>query len=496
MRIELGEIETALGRHPGVREVVVMAREDRPGDKHLVAYVAGDAALTEQGLQQFLSERLPRYMVPAACILMERLPLTPNGKIDRKALPVPHPDPPAACEPAPSSDSYTLQMIMIWEDMLERRDIGVNDNFFDIGGHSLLAARVAARVKQVFGLHLPLQAFFRTPTVRGLVEVLRHDRPDRTWPTLIRVRVPRGTSRLPLFCVVTPNGNPLGYSFLARRLPSDQPLCVLQSPFRTEGDTAYQPWEFEALAASYIEALREIQPTGPYALVGFCEGAHVAFEMARQLEAQGQEIALLGILDAWTAENTIRYYPWLVWFYYRQISRAIRRGRIPLIHKRIRVILHLLFGGTRFHRKTPTSAEVSEDSPIGHVRSYLRRYWPGPDFEPPVTNARITVFRIRSQPYWRINDPLLGWGSRTRQGVEVLEVSGEHRTVLREPHVREIAEFIGERLKPGVGWPRPPEALEPPVNDSSERPVWSFTQEARSHSGDSPVTATTDLSLE
>ncbi len=194
-RIELGEIEAALAEHPGVREAVVVAREDRPGDVRLVGYVSSAAStdLSPQALAAFLAERLPAYMVPAAWVLRERLPLTANGKVDRAALPAPVERGERGAYVAPRSPVEQV-LAGIWEEVLELQRVGVEDDFFALGGHSLVAAQVTSRVLKAFSVELPLRLLFEHPTVAGLageVERLRGSGAATVAPPL--VRAPRGT---------------------------------------------------------------------------------------------------------------------------------------------------------------------------------------------------------------------------------------------------------------------------------------------------------------
>jgi amino acid adenylation domain-containing protein len=176
-RIELGEIESVLGAHPGVREAVVMAREDTPGDRRLVAYVAPPAGATAPGaaeLRQHLQARLPEYMLPAAFVALEALPITANGKLDRKALPAPDRHRPelAAGYQAPA-DEVEARLAAIWAEVLGLEAVGVHDTFFDLGGHSLLATRIMFQVREEFQAELPLRDLFEHPTVAGLARMLR-----------------------------------------------------------------------------------------------------------------------------------------------------------------------------------------------------------------------------------------------------------------------------------------------------------------------------------
>ncbi|HEY0408795.1 MAG TPA: amino acid adenylation domain-containing protein, partial [Candidatus Dormibacteraeota bacterium] len=200
-RIELGEIEAALAEYPGVREAAVTAREDRPGDVRLVGYVSAATAGAEpdplpQALAAFLAERLPSYMVPAAWVLLDRLPLTPNGKVDRAALPAPEERGGGGAYLAPRSPVEEV-LAGIWEEVLERQRVGVEDDFFALGGHSLVAAQVTSRVLKAFSVELPLRVLFERPTVAALaaeVERLRGSgaaTAASAAPPL--VRAPRGT---------------------------------------------------------------------------------------------------------------------------------------------------------------------------------------------------------------------------------------------------------------------------------------------------------------
>jgi non-ribosomal peptide synthetase component F len=172
-RVEVGEIETVLAHYTGVQQAVVLARQDAPEDKRLVAYVVPDrsASLTAIELRNYLKLKLPEYMIPAAFVMLDSLPLTPNGKLDRKALPAPSLTSPELNETfvAPRTAVET-KLASIWSDVLKVDKVGIHDNFFDLGGHSLLATQVVSRVHEAFHIELPLRTLFEYPTVSGLAE--------------------------------------------------------------------------------------------------------------------------------------------------------------------------------------------------------------------------------------------------------------------------------------------------------------------------------------
>jgi amino acid adenylation domain-containing protein len=294
-RIELVEIENALRQLPGIREAVVLAREDKPGTKRLVAYVTTlqKNSLTAESLIKALQETLPDYMLPSAFMEVEAMPLTPNGKIDRRALPVPNSLIPVTEEPsvAPTLPVH-YQLQQIWEELLDVRPIGIRDNFFYLGGHSLLAARLVDRIEQSFGKKIPLTTLFADPTIEHLAEALQTEDKGSHVP-LIAIQ-PNGT-RLPFFYLPGSwNGRALYSHTLARHLGSDQPFYVLEPHYF---DGLKISTTIEAIAADHIASMRAVQPTGPYLLGGFCIGALVAYEMARQLYAQGEQVDNLVLID-------------------------------------------------------------------------------------------------------------------------------------------------------------------------------------------------------
>jgi amino acid adenylation domain-containing protein len=445
-RIEPGEIEAVLGRHPAVREVVVLAREDAAGPKRLVAYVVpGGEAPAARALQDYVRERLPDYMVPAAFVFLPALPKTPNGKVDRKALPAPgSADTPTGSAFVAPRDAVEAELAMLWESILGVRPVGVRDDFFELGGHSLLAVRLFARIQQVFGKSLSLATMFRAPTVEQLAEVLRQGDDPATWAPVIPIQP--GGSRPPFFCVAAPNVNALGFVFLARRLGPDQPMYGLQSQYGGKRRQVYSREEYRAVAADYIAAMRQVQPQGPYFLGGTCEGSHIAFEMARQLTEAGQEVGLLAMLDAWPLENSSSYFLHAYVHYYMCRVRSLLSGglrRWAREHLTGPALVRKLAG---LFRRRPARSPGSAPAPLPG-EDWKARLWPGKDFVPPTIPTRITVFRIREQPYWRVRDEQLCWGTWTKSGVDVHYIPGRHDTILREPNVRILAEELGRCLE-------------------------------------------------
>jgi amino acid adenylation domain-containing protein len=303
-RIELGEIEVVLSQHPAVRLVVVVVREDIPGDKRLVAYVElqKDQTTTAAELKNHVKKQVPAYMVPSAFVLLEKLPLTPNGKVDRRALPVPEQGRSVTEESyVPPSLPVEKQLVQIWEKLLGVQPIGIKDDFFELGGNSLLGVQLFDQIAQVFGKKLPLSTLFGGATIEHLAKALAGES-TATLPAEIKtderaglVAVQTGGSKRPFFFLHGQWVNSALYSLeLAHALGPDQPFYLLE-PYKYQ-DLVPLP-TFEEVAAAYIKALRAVQPEGPYLLGGWCNGAIWAYEIARQLHAQGQKIDLLVMMD-------------------------------------------------------------------------------------------------------------------------------------------------------------------------------------------------------
>jgi thioesterase domain-containing protein/acyl carrier protein len=421
-----------------------------------VAYVGiGDKKpFTVPSLRDHLRQRLPEYMVPSAFVCLPALPKTPNGKVDRRALSALGQETNASAQGSLSlGDPEELQLAMLWEDLLDVRPIGRHDNFFELGGHSLLAVRMLAQIAQLFGRRLPLASLFQAPTVAQLVELLRREE-HYTWDAAIPIQ-PRG-ARPPLFCVAAPHVNALGFVFLARHLGPDQPTYGLQSQYGSKRRLVYARREYEDLGSIYLAAMRKVQPRGPYCLTGTCEGSHIAFEMARQLTNAGEKVALLAMLDAWPLENTTSYFRHAyVHYYANRLRSLLAYGQVDvvaLVKSKAKAILGRLTRQAARPGPVPgqAPAESSHPSLSPSVEDWKARLWPGKGFVPPTFPGRITVFRVRRQPYWRIPDKRLGWGPWARDGVDLYTIPGQHTTFLREPNVRVVAELLSRCLQQAV----------------------------------------------
>jgi amino acid adenylation domain-containing protein len=453
-RIELGEIEATLAAHPEVREAVVLAREDQPGNRRLVAYLVG--GVEAAGLREHLSGRLPEYMIPSFFVALDALPRTPNGKVDRKALPAPGGDR-AAQETAyvAPRDTFELELVRLWEETLGVQPIGVQDSFFTLGGHSLLAVRLVARMSRRLGRALPLLELFQNPTIESLARRLRTDSAEGTGSSPIVALQATGRRR-PFFCVHPGGGTVLTYVALSRHLGTDRPFYGLQAQELEEG-TVPDSQTVETMAAGYVAAVREVQPAGPYLLGGWSLGGVVAYEMARQLREAGEEIELLALIDAHAPQPRKSLaedgdIPLLSTFA-RNLGLPV--DQLPLTLEDVRGMSAdqrmalLVAEGRRFHI-LPPDVGIERLSHLfrafaAHVQA-MERYRPG-SFD-----GRLTLYRAAGEDGNGSGQgngngqDALGWSQLALRGVDIREIQGTHFTVMREPAVAELAARLAEDL--------------------------------------------------
>jgi amino acid adenylation domain-containing protein len=447
-RVELGEIEAALSEHPGVREAAVVVREGAPGEKALAAYycAAGGGPGPDAGeLRRFVRQRLPDYMQPSNYVLLKSLPLTASGKVDRRALPDPESVRGESEKKATAPrDAVETQLARIWEKVLGVRSVGVTDNFFELGGHSLLAVSLFGQIEKTFGKTLPLATLFQSPTIERLAETLRQGwKPS--WSSLVPIQ-PHG-SKPPIFGIHGIGGNILKHVNLAPYLPADQPFYGLQS----QGlDGKQSPLtSVEEMAAHYLEEIRALQPEGPYHFWGYSFGGLIAFEMARQIHAQGGTMGILGMLDAgipFRSKHMVPPSPFRSLVYpvvglmdvhlddlARLGPRAYLRERVEVFKKTVRKrapgAADLLFPGDS-GRLSETLQKVW-DANVRALREYVPRMAQLPPNSYP---GRITLFAA-SQTYVDYPDTRLGWSDLAADGLEVHLVPGNHLTLMKEPNI-------------------------------------------------------------
>jgi thioesterase domain-containing protein/acyl carrier protein len=463
-RIELGEIEAALARHPSVNEAAAVVREDRPDDNRLVAFVVpregSEPAPAE--LRSFLRNLLPEHMVPSRFIVLERMPLLPGGKVDFRSLALDESRPAEAMEPSgvPPRNPWEAALAEIFSDVLGVESVGVTDDFFSLGGHSLLAVGLAARIEKRFGRKLPLSVLFEGSTVERLA-VRLFETSHQPWSPLVAMQ-PEG-SKPPLFCVHAIGGGVTGYyRHLVRHLGPDQPFYGLQARGLEEQAGLQHP-TIEEMAAEYIDALRSVQPHGPYLLGGASFGGMIAFEMAQQLTGQGESIALLALLDAEPprafeegsqADEEEEPEPDVaLQSYHMAKAMALIAGKeLRLTLEELQVLppeeaLALVLERAR----EAGLADETIDLPwlLRYRQSFNARIRSGDRYRARPYPGRLSLFLTTgsdaAEPPAGV-DRSLGWRALAPEGVEAHWVPGSHDGMLLEPHVVHLAEALAASI--------------------------------------------------
>ncbi|HEY0737985.1 MAG TPA: amino acid adenylation domain-containing protein [Herpetosiphonaceae bacterium] len=446
-RIELGEVEAVLLRHPGVEAAVVVARMAESRDTELVAYVVAQPGqtITSHELLEALRQSIPAYMLPSRIILLELLPTTANGKVDRTALSQLDEGEPARVTPfvAPRSMSE-WRMAQLWEAVLARQPIGVTDNFFEIGGHSLLSVRLLTMIQQEFHVSLPLMTLFQAPTIERLVAVLQHDRSFQSWSALVPLQ-PAGDQR-PFFCIHPIGGAALCYVELTRHLGTSRPIYGLQAHGLDAGQVPYE--DIPTMARSYLEAIRAVQPEGPYLLGGWSLGGVIAFEMARQLLQQGQQVGLLALIDSAVPEPGIAApedTTLMIQFAHdlgRLYGRELALAADELCHLAPHEQLEYMLVQARQNAVVPPDIDLDDIRRLAAVyqanrRAFLR-YSPAPL---PLRIALLQAAdRLRAQPQ---RDLAQGWWTLA-DDVSTHIVAGDHHSIMHPPYVQAVADWLHE----------------------------------------------------
>jgi thioesterase domain-containing protein/acyl carrier protein len=450
-RIELAEVREAIVSHAAVKQVFLMVREDQPGDRRLVAYVTLRQPLESpsESLRAHVKEKLPAHMLPAAFVILDSIRLNTNGKVDRAALPPPSLRPDMATRYDPPKTQLELMLAKAWQELLRIDRVGVNDNFFDLGGHSLLAACLIARIENETGQNIPVATLFEAPTIAQLAQKLIDHTYARAWAPLVELHVPPAAAAAePFFCIHSLGANLVSFHKLASLLRPDRAIYGLQ-PHGLDGRK--QPLDtVDAIASAYLAEIRKKQPQGPYYLGGICIGGILAYDIAGRLEAAGEEVRLLALVDSFLPGD----------LQYLHVRSGIMEyldchlGEMLLLSgaARLKYIARWIANGfvrlgwaVGFRprdfvaRATRHVAEANMKA----VRAYLPQPYAG----------KITQFLCGDGPHRSFEDRRLAWSSLAAAGLEIHIVPGNHLTMVEEPHVRVLARELQACLDRADGAP-------------------------------------------
>jgi amino acid adenylation domain-containing protein len=434
-RVELGEIEAVLRSHPGVRESVVLLRDDPDEPRRLVAYLVTDPAFALEGLWARCRARLPEYMVPAAFVSLDAFPLSHNGKVDRGALPRP-----GAGERPRSRDAQDdVELILAgaFAEVLRVPAVGMTDGFFDLGGDSLAAMKLLARLETIFSLRIPLEQLLRTDTVEALGEHIRNS--DRAGsvdgPSVVRLKGGEGT---PVFLVL----GMFMYQYLARALGAPNPVYSVYLPLEAEllSQGKLLP-PVQELARLYVEVLRQHTPHGPYVLGGASFGGIVAYEMAQQLEALGEEVELVVLLDSMLPRG--RQSGMRAWS--SVIMRGLLEQRQWVLEKARRRLQRL--------RPRPAGEIATAPDPLQEERARLelareQEYERCQQaYDPSMRPYGGDVVLYRSEAPKRPVMPFHGFEELVTGRLESHDVAGDHVSMLLHAEIGRLATDLQRRLE-------------------------------------------------
>jgi len=431
-RIEPGDIEAHALAVPGVRQAVAAMREIEEGDNRLVLYVIAEPEPTlPERLRASLRESLPNYMLPQHLEVVDDLPRTPNGKIDRKVLPLPGVLKGSTREPLRQFSSEPLESALttIWADLLKRHDIGPDDDFFDMGGDSLLAVRAFERMRALTGVNLPLATLLGAPTIAGQAAAFRAAGANEPaarmsfgndvigrWSPLVPIR--SSGKRPPLFLLHAIGGNVLNYIPLARALGSDQPVYGIQA---VGLDGLTPPLDsLEAMAERYLAEIRQVQPHGPYFLAGGSMGGMIAYEMALQLRTRGETIGLLAMMDTYGPD-------------YRRAD-AEPQTAVP-----IRIAIGLVARLRRMIDAARIRRARASNKPLPRGLRYRAieraHYRALVAYHPQIYDGQAVLFRASAQPRSTRPTGTLGWSHYMPRGIEVIDLNATHDNLIEQPEL-------------------------------------------------------------
>jgi amino acid adenylation domain-containing protein len=454
-RVDVAEVEAVIHQHGGIKNAAVIAREVRHTleEKQLVAYVEAGmkSPPTRKELREYLSSQLPEYMVPSLIVYLDSLPLTSTGKVNKRELPSPEEVGQAQehVYVAPR-DNIEKQLVAIWERILKMRHIGVQDDYFELGGNSLLAAQLFTQIEKTFGKKMPLATLFQAPTIEQQADILRQEDWVPNWSSLVALRT-NGT-RPPLFFAAPVGGNVLSYRDLVVRLPQDQPCYGLQA-LGLDGTQTVQRSVSE-ISAHYIKEILTVQPDGPYYLLGSSFGGLVAYEMAQQLHDMGKSLALVVLFDAYgpnyphrkpgTSRLRRKFYK-----YWRRIDTHLSnlmytdlQGKLIYIRVKGRKLVNrisrrIVLSMNRIRNPMPPELKRVRSAHMGAAKRKKRYMRETRRF-----SGRLVLFRATNQPLGIYPDPKLGWGAVVGDDIEVYEIPGHHTSIIYEPRVHLLAEKL------------------------------------------------------
>ncbi len=449
-RVEVAEVENALLSLDSVKQAAVVDRDDGRGGQRLIAFIVPSGAVPDaRALRAHVASRLPRHMMPSAFVVLEALPRTPAGKLDRSALPAWKPGAPRSEATAPR-DLLETQVADVWKDLLGVHEVSIDDDFFELGGDSLLAVEMTIRLEKACGVNVPMQDMLAELTIAKLAAAIVDG--DSTHAPVAQLQA-GGTQRPFFFAHGAIASDGFYCRNLARALGSDRPFYVIH-PHGSGGEAV--PPTISDMAGDRLEHVLRVQPSGPYLLGGFCAGGAIVFEMARRLRERGQDVDLVVLIDTHAKNARFRSWSRIVGGASSMMQlgddtrrRVFRRGRTFLAALRgasdrgaaeaLRFILAKPFGALARGR-----AHVPASPPRGPLDArqavWMRYHDALEDFVPERYAGRVVLLRTSHLDERTPGDFAAGW-QHVCSSFEVHPIAGNHRTCVTT-HVGELGATI------------------------------------------------------
>lgn len=441
-RVELGEIESVLNSSALVGNAVVLAKDDLGGKKQLISYIVPNGELERESITAYLKTKLPNYMIPAIWIQLDKLPLNSNGKIDRNALP--------NFEEAtlsknnfsePSTETEKI-MAAIWKECMGLSKLSIDDNFFGLGGHSLMAVQILSKFEKKTGKNFQLAVLFKYPNIRSLATFIDNNQKESNYKSLIPIK-PSGNKQ-PLYIIHGEGLNVLNFSNLITYVDKDQPIFGLQAKGL---DGIDEPLDnLPDIAKHYIQEIIQHNPSGPYLLAGYSFGGYVAVEIQKQMTALGKEVKMLIMFDT-DAEKTEykdqlyllpkkikRRFTKAISFLKASFNQPIATFKDEFQNLSQSIVTKL--NSKRESKKFYQQIKKIKDKHLIAFRNYR--------MEP--FDAKVYLYKAKICVHYVDDAEFLGWKKYAKKGVELHEVPGDHRSMLLPPNVKEFASILQKSL--------------------------------------------------
>jgi thioesterase domain-containing protein/acyl carrier protein len=440
--VELGEIESILNSSPAVCDAVVLAKEGLDGNKRLVAYIVPNGKFDNGAITAFLKTKLPEYMVPAIWVQLEKLPLTSNGKIDRNLLPAPQETAKVRkilSEPVTETEKMLMS---IWKECMGISECGIDDNFFALGGHSLMAVQILSKLEKKIGGKMQLAVLFKYPDIKSLAAFIDNEKKEIVYKSLVAIK-PSG-SKPPLYIIHGEGLNVLNFSSLADYMDEERPIFGLQAWGLNGIDAPLET--IRQIASNYLGEILQHNPNGPYLIAGYSFGGYVAVEIEKQMEAMGKAVDMLIMFDT-DAEKT-EYKDW-----YHLFPRKVKRNffifisflkaslRQPVVTFKKQFTNHPahILSDYFFKKDSKEFYQLIKKIKDKHLIAF-RNY----SMEP--FNNQVYLFKAKICVHYVHDGVFLGWKRFAKEGVELFEVPGDHLSMLLPPNVEQFASMLENTL--------------------------------------------------